>query len=67
MYHYFVSYQFNDKEGETGLGQINLIVDREIIDAEGCVAMNNAILETSPQYEGIVILFFHLLRVDGEE
>lgn len=67
MYHYFVSYQVNTKDGQSGFGQICVVTDKEINTVEGTVALNEAVLEAGPTNTGVVVLFFHLLRVDEEE
>lgn len=65
-HHYFVSYQFNDDDGRYGFGQICVVTNKAVTTAEDTVALNEAVGEATPTSIGIIILFFHLLRVDDE-
>ena len=64
LYHYFVSYQFNDSMGLSGFGQVEAHLDKPITTMYDIQQISDA-LKGSLNNAGIVILYYQLLRVSA--
>lgn len=65
LFHYFVSFQYNNGE-DRGFGQINLLMRDRIIEADQLEEIRDYLMKKF-NYQGVVLINFQLLREEERE